>query len=295
MADITITLPDGSTRRVAAGATAAIWPTPIGSRLAKAAVIAGRRRRSSATSAGRSPTATQVAIVTGRHRRGPPRPAPLDGARAGPGGARPVPRRQVRDRPGDRGRLLLRLRPARRRARSATTTSSASRPRMREIVEADQPFVRDEIADAEALELFADQPYKREIIERVRRPSRRADAGEVGAGGTMQHLPQHRPSSSTCAAGPHVPSHRPARPLQADAGRRRVLARRREGTRCCSASTARRGSRKAGARRAPAPARGGREARPPQARRRARPVQLPGRARRRPRRLAPEGRASSAS
>ena len=41
---------------------------------------------------------------------------------------------------------------------------------------------------------------------------------------------------------------------------------------------------------APAPARGGREARPPPPRRRARPALVPGGARRRPRRVAPEGR-----
>ena len=46
----------------------------------------------------------------------------------------------------------------------------------------------------------------------------------------------------------------------------------------------------AGARRAPPPPGGGREARPPQAGHRARPAQLPRRARRRPRRVAPEGR-----
>ena len=39
--------------------------------------------------------------------------------------------------------------------------------RMREIIGADQPFVRREIDSAEALEVFADHPYKREIIERV--------------------------------------------------------------------------------------------------------------------------------
>ena len=39
--------------------------------------------------------------------------------------------------------------------------------RMREIIGADQPFVRREMDSAEALEVFADHPYKREIIERV--------------------------------------------------------------------------------------------------------------------------------
>ena len=49
-----------------------------------------------------------------RHRGRPPRAAPLDVARARPGGDAAVPRRQVLDRPGDRERLLLRLRPAER-------------------------------------------------------------------------------------------------------------------------------------------------------------------------------------
>src|SRR6187549_1237458 len=59
---------------------------------------------------------------------------------------------------------------------------------MREIVKADQPFVRSEMTPSEALELFADQPYKREIIERVQAASGGAadelDSGEV-AGDTV--------------------------------------------------------------------------------------------------------------
>ncbi len=43
-------------------------------------------------------------------RRRPPRAAALDRARDGAGRLRPAPRGEVRDRPGDRGRLLLRLR-----------------------------------------------------------------------------------------------------------------------------------------------------------------------------------------
>jgi threonyl-tRNA synthetase len=36
--------------------------------------------------------------------------------------------------------------------------------RMGELVDADQPFVREEVPRTDALERFADQPYKREII-----------------------------------------------------------------------------------------------------------------------------------
>ena len=49
-----------------------------------------------------------------RQRGRSPRAAPLDGARHGPGRHPAVPRRQVLDRTGDRERLLLRLRAARR-------------------------------------------------------------------------------------------------------------------------------------------------------------------------------------
>ena len=66
--------------------------------------------------------------------------------------------------------------------------------RMREIVKADQPFVREEYAFADGLELFKDQPYKREIIENVSAGSSgvaasgddaKLDAGEVAQGGVV--------------------------------------------------------------------------------------------------------------
>ena len=49
--------------------------------------------------------------------------------------------------------------------------------KMRKIVKQDQPFVREELTRAEALERFADQPFKREIIEG------RSDAAARSAGG----------------------------------------------------------------------------------------------------------------
>ena len=59
---------------------------------------------------------------------------------------------------------------------------------MREIIEADQPFVRAELSADEALEVFADQPYKGEIIERVSDAAAAptsVDAGEVAGGETI--------------------------------------------------------------------------------------------------------------
>ncbi|HSJ50834.1 MAG TPA: threonine--tRNA ligase [Actinomycetota bacterium] len=69
--------------------------------------------------------------------------------------------------------------------------------RMRVIVAADQPFVRDELARAEALERFADQPYKKEIIETL-------EEGEVGAGESVTVY--RNDGWADLCLGPHVPS-----------------------------------------------------------------------------------------
>jgi threonyl-tRNA synthetase len=76
--------------------------------------------------------------------------------------------------------------------------------RMREIVAADQPFVRDEVSRDEGLRLFADQPYKVEIIERVE-PD---DASEVGEGSVISvyRNPRDGDAFVDLCRGPHVPS-----------------------------------------------------------------------------------------
>ena len=83
---------------------------------------------------------------------------------------------------------------------------------MREIVAADQPFVRSELSADEALEVFADQPYKVEIIERVRALDGVAgdgadalDTGEVAAGDTIS-IYRNTPEFVDLCRGPHVPS-----------------------------------------------------------------------------------------
>ena len=70
--------------------------------------------------------------------------------------------------------------------------------RMREIVAENQPFVRDECAIDKGLEIFADQPYKREIIERV-------DASEVSSADTVSTYRNTEGFVDLCR-GPHVPS-----------------------------------------------------------------------------------------
>ena len=83
--------------------------------------------------------------------------------------------------------------------------------RMREIIAADQPFVRREIAAAEALEVFAEHPYKQEIIERVSTgdggdPEADADlATEAGGDGVVSCYANGEDFVDLCL-GPHVPS-----------------------------------------------------------------------------------------
>jgi threonyl-tRNA synthetase len=69
--------------------------------------------------------------------------------------------------------------------------------RMLEIAGAGQPFVREELGRAEALERFADQPYKREIVEQ-------AEAAE-GALGDRFSVYRNDSWADLCL-GPHVPS-----------------------------------------------------------------------------------------
>ena len=61
-----------------------------------------------------------------------------------------------------------------------------------------QPFVRDECAIDKGLEIFADQPYKREIIERV-------DASEVSSADTVSTYRNTEGFVDLCR-GPHVPT-----------------------------------------------------------------------------------------
>ena len=78
--------------------------------------------------------------------------------------------------------------------------------RMREIMRADQPFVRSVVAFDEALAIFAEQPYKCEIIERVRSGGADgADAGEVGSTDEVS-LYRNTESFVDLCLGPHVPS-----------------------------------------------------------------------------------------
>jgi len=73
--------------------------------------------------------------------------------------------------------------------------------RMRQIVADDEAFVRDELDRDAVAALFADQPYKLEIIEHV-------DASEVGDGSVFSVYRNPRPDGDfvDLCRGPHVPS-----------------------------------------------------------------------------------------
>jgi threonyl-tRNA synthetase len=70
--------------------------------------------------------------------------------------------------------------------------------RMREIVDEDQPFTREEHDREEGLRLFADQPYKVEIIEGV-------DPSEGTGGGVVSAYRNNEEFVDLCR-GPHVPT-----------------------------------------------------------------------------------------
>ncbi len=74
--------------------------------------------------------------------------------------------------------------------------------RMREIVKEDQPFLRSEVSRDDGLATFAEQPYKRDIIEKV-------DSSEVGEGTQISLYRNPRAGRDDfvdLCRGPHVPS-----------------------------------------------------------------------------------------
>jgi threonyl-tRNA synthetase len=204
MAQITITLPDGSQRSYDEGATTADVAASIGSRLAKAAVAA--RVDGEEWDLGRPlPDGADVAIITadseeGRHVLRHSTAHVLaqavtqlfPGAKYSIGPAIEDGFYYDFDLPGGRTFTEADL--------------AAIEDRMRDIVKADQAFVRDELPAAEALQLFADQPYKGEIIERVSGGGAdTSDAGEVGGGDTIS-VYRNTPEFVDLCRGPHVPS-----------------------------------------------------------------------------------------
>jgi threonyl-tRNA synthetase len=196
---ISVRLPDGSVRELAEGTTAGALAKDIGSRLAKAAVVA--------TVDGREvdlgtvlPDGAEVAIVT------------VD---------------------SDAGREVLRHSTAHVMAQAVRRLWPGAKyaigpviengfyydfelpggahfsdddleridAEMRAIIKEDQVFVRHEHTVEEGLEIFADQPFKEEIIRAVEE-----GADEVDAGGSVVSTYRNSDAFIDLCRGPHVPS-----------------------------------------------------------------------------------------
>jgi len=208
MARISVHLPDGSERELQAGATAADLAADIGPGLAKAALIAsidGEQRDLNVE----IPDGATVSLITDRSDEG------LETIRHSTSHVM--------------AQAVLELWPGSTFAIGPPiehgfyydfelpegvtfTDEDLDRidAKMREIIGADQAFVRGEISAAEGLELFADHKYKRETIERVTATDddgsgARDLADEVDADGTVSFYRNSDTFVDLCR-GPHVPS-----------------------------------------------------------------------------------------
>ena len=213
MTEILITLPDGSQRSFAVGSTAGDVAASIGSRLAKAAVAAVVNGDEADLTTPLLNGAT-VAIITGDSDEG-----------------RHVLRHSTSH---VMAQAVLQLFPGAKYSIGPAITDGfyydfelpanktfseddlvLVEARMRQIMSANQPFIRSEMSIDDALALFADQPYKCEIIERVRALAGvvidpddeevSVDAGEVDPDGTVSVYRNTDDFVDMCR-GPHVPT-----------------------------------------------------------------------------------------
>ncbi|HEV3369494.1 MAG TPA: threonine--tRNA ligase [Acidimicrobiales bacterium] len=199
--DISVRLPDGSNRELAEGTTAADLALAIGPRLAKAAVVATIDGHEVDLN---TPLADgeEVAIITGDTDAG-----------------REVLRHSTAH---VLAQAVLRLWPGAKYAigpviengfyydfelpdgaRFSDDDLDRVEAEMRSIMAEDQPFIRHEHAIEEGLEIFADQPFKREIIEAVEAG---ADEVDADAGGSLVSTYWNSDSFTDLCRGPHVPS-----------------------------------------------------------------------------------------
>jgi threonyl-tRNA synthetase len=204
MSQITISLPDGAAREYPAGTTAGDVAASVGKRLAKAAIAASVNGEEIDLGAPLH-DGDQVSIITadseaGRHvlRHSTAHVMAqavtqlFPGAKFSIGPAIENGFYYDFELPG--GRTF------------SEDDLAAIEARMREIVAADQPFVRSELTPQQAVEVFADQPYKVEIIERVTAAGAdELDSAEMAAGETVSVYRNSEEFVDLCR-GPHVPS-----------------------------------------------------------------------------------------
>ena len=200
MSQITVTLPDGSPKQLDVGATTADLAASIGRGLAKAAlaaVVDGHEWDLNRP----LPDGASVAIITegteeGRHvlRHSTAHvlaqavTAMWPGAKYAIGPAIDNGFYYDFELPGG--------------ARFVEADLERIEAAMRAIMASDQPFTRGELNQADGLALFADQPYKAEIIRGV---GGAEDAAE-GGGATVVSFYRNSPEFVDLCLGPHVPS-----------------------------------------------------------------------------------------
>ena len=211
MADISVILPDGSTRSLPLGATAGDLAADIGPGLAKAALIATVDDVEVDLSASLA-DGQQVSIITAASDAG------LETLRHST--AHVLAQAVLEMYPGatyavgppiqDGFYYDFDLPDG---ATISDDDLEAIEARMQEIIAADQPFERHEVSAAEGLDLFADHPYKREIIETVALASTAGGKGdsadeladEVSGDGRISYYRNSDTFIDLCR-GPHVPS-----------------------------------------------------------------------------------------
>jgi threonyl-tRNA synthetase len=204
MADISVLLPDGSSRSLPQGSSVADLAASIGSRLAKAAV-AGTINGAEVDLSASLTNGVTVSVITdnsdeGRHVLRHSTAHVLaqaviqlfPGAQFSIGPAIEDGFYYDFELPG--GRTF------------SDDDLAAIEARMREIMKANQPFIRSEMSASEALTLFASQKYKCEIIERVTSGAADgSDAAEVGDSDTISVYRNTDEFVDLCR-GPHVPT-----------------------------------------------------------------------------------------
>ncbi|HYE80272.1 MAG TPA: threonine--tRNA ligase, partial [bacterium] len=197
MADqLTVVLPDGSTKQLPSGATARDLAESIGKRLAKAAVAA-RLNGSAVDLSVPLDDRVEVAVITcdseeGRHviRHSTAHVMAQAVLQLWPGAkfaiGPPIENGFYYDfeLPGD--------------ARFSDEDLERIEARMRQIIDQDQPFVREEMTREQGLSAFREQPYKVEIIQGV--------DPEEGAQGAVVSVYRNPPDFVDLCRGPHVPS-----------------------------------------------------------------------------------------
>ena len=204
MSELTITLPDGSTRKLPEGATGADLAADIGPGLAKAALVVtvdGDARDLDRV----LPDGSTVSIVTA---------SSDDGLHTIRHSTAHVLAQAVLDLwPGATYAIGPPIQdgfyydfelPG--GATFSNEDLEAIEARMRRVIDADQAFERHEADADEALELFSGHPYKREIIEQVTSGAATGElVGEASIDGSVTYYRNGEGFIDLCL-GPHVPS-----------------------------------------------------------------------------------------